>query len=422
MKLRRIIILCCVVAAAVAVTACGSSSKKKTGTTSTPVVTSTSTPTSTAKGTPIPVGSICSCSGAQAAVFQDDDKVMTAWADAVNAAGGVNGHPVKMTVLDDGGNPSTSLQDAKKLVEQDHVVAIVGDMSLADQAWASYITAKGIPVLGGISDEAPFLTNPNFYPSGTQLIVSTVGVALQAKAAGGKHFGVVYCAESPICAQLDPLAKGAAALAGMKYTSAKIAATAPSYASPCLAFKGAGVDALYVAENTPVVIRFVDQCAQQGYKPINAINGAELSNLALGAKNLEGTVLAQGQANAFDTSTPAVATFQSDLQKYAPGIVGTSKFAAPMMLAWSGGKLFEAAGKAGDVSTAAGVKKALYSLKNETLEGLAPPLNFTPGKPAFITCYFAQKISGGKFASLNGNKPLCLTATQATALAASLKH
>jgi branched-chain amino acid transport system substrate-binding protein len=66
------------------------------------------------------------------------------------------------------------------------------------------------------------------------------------------------------------------------------------------------------------------------------------------------------------------------------------------------------------------VKKGLYALKNETLGGVAPPLTFTPAKPAFIPCYFTEQVKGGKFASLNGNKPTCLTAAQSTALAAAL--
>ena len=49
------------------------------------------------------------------------------------------------------------------------------------------------------------------------------------------------------------------------------------------------------------------------------------------------------------------------------------------------------------------------------------PLNFTPGKPAFIPCWFTEQVKGGKFTSLNGNKPTCLTAAQGAALAKALK-
>ena len=36
------------------------------------------------------------------------------------------GHPVKLTIIDDKGDPATGLAAAQKLVQQDHVIAIVG--------------------------------------------------------------------------------------------------------------------------------------------------------------------------------------------------------------------------------------------------------------------------------------------------------
>ena len=49
-------------------------------------------------------------------------------------------------------------------------MAIVGEVSLVDQAWAGYVAAQGVPVVGGVTPEAPFLANPDFFPSGAQLV------------------------------------------------------------------------------------------------------------------------------------------------------------------------------------------------------------------------------------------------------------
>jgi hypothetical protein len=67
-------------------------------------------------------------------------------------------------------------------------------------------------------------------------------------------------------------------------------------------------------------------------------------------------------------------------------------------------------------STAADVKKGLYDLKNETLGGLAPPLNFTPGKPAFANCYFTFKVENGQYVSLNNGHSNCVTGDALTKL------
>jgi branched-chain amino acid transport system substrate-binding protein len=413
--------LACVALAAIALAACGNS--KKDNSTGSPTAATHASVTASAAEAPngkaIVIGSICSCSGVQASALGEVGVAVKAWAANANARGGVDGYAIKLIVKDDGGDPAKSLEAAKELVESDKVVAIVSDMSLADQAWADYVAGKGVPVIGGISTLAPMLTNADFFPSGTQLLVNNLGVALAAKGSGLKHLGLVYCAESPVCAQINTLGKTAAQIAGLQYSSADVSATAPSYTAPCLQLKSDGVDALYVADNTPTAVRFVDGCAQQGFNPRGAYNLAALSNQVLADHNFDGTVLAAPDVNAFDTSVPAVKEFQGALEKYAPGIVGTDQLSFPLLSAWAGGKLFEAAAEAAKLtptSSSADLKRGLYALKNETLEGLAPPLNYTKGKPAFIPCWFTAQISGGKFLS-ESDKTTCLSNEQAQALA-----
>jgi len=47
-------------------------------------------------------------------------------ADLINEAGGIDGHPIKLIFYDDGGDPSKAVLIAKKLVEEDKVIALVG--------------------------------------------------------------------------------------------------------------------------------------------------------------------------------------------------------------------------------------------------------------------------------------------------------
>jgi hypothetical protein len=52
---------------------------------------------------------------------------------------------------------------------------------------------------------------------------------------------------------------------------------------------------------------------------------------------------------------------------------------------------------------------ALYALpKNDTLNGLAPPLNFHSGAPASqATCFFLGQIQGGKLTAPKGTAAIC---------------
>jgi branched-chain amino acid transport system substrate-binding protein len=367
---------------------------------------------------------ICSCSGAQAANLGPTGNVAEAWAKSVNARGGINGYPVKLIVKDDGGNPATSQLDAKTLVEQDHAIAIVGETSLADASWANYVASKGIPVVGGIVAEPTFQTDPDFFASGTQIIVGVIGNLAEAKVAGKTHFGVEYCAESPVCAQIIPIASAASKLLGLQFSAAKISATVPSFAAPCLSAKQAGVDAMFVVDNAVVEQRLVDGCAQLGYKPRIIANIETSSKAWLSDPNFDGTLLDGPNADPSDTSIPAIQQFQSALDRFTPGIANGSEFTFDAIFPWVGGKLFEAAAKAAKLtpkSTGADVKKGLYALKSETLGGISPPLSFPVGKPALVPCYYTAKLTGGKFTAQNNDQPSCLSAAQSKALAALLK-
>lgn len=417
MPSSRLTVIACALAALV-LSACGSSNRS---TSSAPAAGSTGSPSSVdaPTGAAIRVGFICSCTGPQTSNLSGAEKVAQAWADNVNLSGGINGHPVKLFAVDDGANPATGLQDAKALVEQDRVIAIVGENSDADATWVPWVVKQGIPVVGGQSAEPVQGTNPGVFPSGSTLLGAAIGDPAQAQAQGKHNLGVMYCAETPVCEQIVPLMTGIAKLFGLKVTPASISATAPNYTAPCLKMQSAGVDALLVVDNGPIVQRVVADCAQQGYNPLNVAGLPATNSTMLKDQHLAGTIGVGPTANPFDASTPAVKEFQDALQKYYPGLLTSNGFAYDDFGTWAGGKLFEAAAKAanlGPSSTPADVKKGLYALKGETLGGLAPPLTYTKGKPYFAPCWFTAKIENGTLVSLNGNKQTCLSAAQTAAL------
>jgi ABC-type branched-subunit amino acid transport system substrate-binding protein len=81
-----------------------------------------------ATGTPIEVGAITTQSGSQSGVIAVEKQELSgaqAYIDYVNDHGGVDGHPVHVNVQDDGGDPNTALADAKQLVEQVKVPAMM---------------------------------------------------------------------------------------------------------------------------------------------------------------------------------------------------------------------------------------------------------------------------------------------------------
>jgi branched-chain amino acid transport system substrate-binding protein len=388
----------------------GSSGSSSSGSTSTGA--SSGAPKANVSGDPITVGFICTCTAptTQGALGPSED-VIQAWASYTNANGGINGHPVKVISEDDAGDPAKSLQAAKKLVETDKVMAIVGQQSLQDAAWEKYVTDKGIPVVGGIALEPTYLTSPSFYPSGSTLPLMLYGIVEQAKKAGKTKLGLFYCAESPVCATLGPILEGLGALEGVEVTAQKVSSTAPNYTAPCLALKQDGVDSLFIGMSSTLVPTIIDACAKQGYTPLNIASGGTTSGVWTENPNLVGTTISATNAVYTDDSIPAVKEFLTALDDYVPGLTDDPQFSYPLINPWAGGQLFKAAGEAAKLtpdSTPEDVKKGLYALKDETLGGLAPPLNFTEGKPAFPACYFAAEITEDGYAPLDGNAdPTC---------------
>jgi branched-chain amino acid transport system substrate-binding protein len=121
-----------------------------------------------ASGSPIQVASISSLTGAASfAGWQLGAKVYFDW---VNAHGGVNGHKIAFTILDDAGSPTQDVQLARKEVDAG-VVGFAGSVSLSDcSVNGSYYDKTGTVVIDVGSDPTCF-ANPNIDPvnSGPQV-------------------------------------------------------------------------------------------------------------------------------------------------------------------------------------------------------------------------------------------------------------
>jgi branched-chain amino acid transport system substrate-binding protein len=409
---RQTVVIGAVAVIAVMLSACGSGS----GSTASGASSSSSSSSSSSVAAPsaaaIKLGFICSCSGAESAIFGDTEKVAQLWANQVNATGGINGSPVELFTMDDGTNPTTALQDAKTLVEQDHVIAMVGEASAEDGTWVPSVVKQGVPEVGGIDLEVVSQT-PDYFGDGTTLPAQTVAMIDEAQ--GKKHIGLLYCAEIPSCAQVVGGSQKISQLFGLQFSDASVSATAPSYAAQCLQLKSEGVDALLIADTEPVLLRILSQCQQQGFTPLPLNTMPETTPAMLASPQLSGSLLASTDANIYTPSTPGAKEFDDAIDKAYPGLRQSSSFSYASVYPWIGGKLFEAAAKAanlGPSSTSADLIKGLYALKGVTLGGLTPPLTYTPGKPFFTPCWFTFKDESGTIVSLNQGKPVCLSSAK----------
>ncbi|HVV30071.1 MAG TPA: ABC transporter substrate-binding protein [Mycobacteriales bacterium] len=417
--MNRLIVSAACVGLSIAVLAgCGSSSSDDAG--SGAATSSSGNPSSAGSKAPIVVGNVGSYSGPQASSEAGARKVVQAWADSVNAAGGINGHPVKLIIKDAGGSTTGGLVAVKELVEQDHVVAIIGDQDNADQTWASYIQSKGVPVIGGLPINLPFMTNPDFFPIGTNIVASIYGYQMLAKSIGPK-FGFLYCAEAPQCASSVPLAQALAKSTGLQIpVIAKVSGSAPDYVAVCQQLKDAGVDSYEVGSGAEVVLRIAKACKQQGVTAKQVTTDGTMTTAWLSEPAMDGALSSQQDFPFVDDSVPATQAYQAAIAKYAPDL---GNFNGPnAAYAWVSGKLLEKAiENAGtDEVSAQSVKDGLYMMKDETLGGLTPPLTFVKDKPTLVNCYFTMGVKDGKFTTPNGLKTDCAPDAVINAIASQL--
>jgi branched-chain amino acid transport system substrate-binding protein len=368
-----------------------------------------------ASGETFKLGFICSCSGFAAGSFGKAEETAKAWESWINDQGGINGSPVEVITKDDGGDPAAALRAVRELVEQDKVVAIVGAVSLVTDSFAKYVSDKGIPVVGGSSIETAYVTNPDYFPSGASNPVGIAGNLTSMADEGFTSTGVMYCAEAAICASVVDLSEAAVSAIGadMTVTGVKVAGTSPNYNSQCLALQDAGVQGVFIAATTEVVPKVATNCADLGYTPVIYENVVSAGPSWFTTPELDGLALVSPNAMYTDSSVPGVKTMVDALDEYAPDVTSSPQFTEALVQVWAGGQLFAAAAEAGKLtptSTPDDIKAGLYALKDETLDGLAPPLTFTEGEPSFVSCYFVGELTGGEIVTpeAEADKSKCL--------------
>jgi branched-chain amino acid transport system substrate-binding protein len=116
-----------------------------------------------ASDTEIKIGQTIAYSG-PASSFGTTGRTMAAYYHMVNEQGGVNGRKITFISLDDGYSPPKTVEQTRKLVEQEQVLAIVGSLGTATSASVQrYLNDHKVPQLFLFSGASRF-RDPKIYP------------------------------------------------------------------------------------------------------------------------------------------------------------------------------------------------------------------------------------------------------------------
>jgi branched-chain amino acid transport system substrate-binding protein len=399
--------------------ACSSSSKSTSTSPTSSSPGGTSGTSAAPTGTPIKIGYICSCTSPLGSSTAINLPGYQAWVKSVNASGGINGHPVDLIVKDDAANPATSVSEVHELVETDHVIAI-SSVTNFEAGWADYVAQQKIPIIGGSTVSPEYYTKSGWYSQGQTTDSVPAAVVQAAKTAGAKNFGLIYCSEAPVCAQLVSVEQQIGQQYGvpMVYKTA-VSATAPNYTAECLAAQQAGAEALFVADAVNVIQGVARDCNKQGYHVmIIAEDGAVATsfNTAPGLSDgFIGIMPVIPPAGAEDTA--GVKQMEAAFKQYSPNLMTNPNYGDEAVEGWTSGLLIQAAAKAGGLGangstpTSDQLVTGILALKNETLGGMAVGLTYKADAPNPVHCWFEMGTKNGTWVLPKGTTPQCLPAS-----------
>jgi branched-chain amino acid transport system substrate-binding protein len=142
--------------------------------------------------------------------------------DRLNAAGGINGRKVELVTLDDRGNPKTTAENTKKLIDQG-VLSLFGYYG-SPQVTAAYPLIKDTDVMlfapMAAADEFRGAMYTNVYSLRPGYAEEAVAIAKHAETLGARQLGIVHGSDSESTAALD------SAIRSMPHIGANVVASA----------------------------------------------------------------------------------------------------------------------------------------------------------------------------------------------------
>ncbi|GAA0603425.1 hypothetical protein GCM10009547_01240 [Sporichthya brevicatena] len=368
----------------------------------------------TGSSSTIHIASIGQQSGVIGAVVQDGPRTVAAWAAMINANGGLNCHPIKYTIADDGGDPAKHQALVQQLVEQQGVSAFVYTVApITGGASKDYLTKKRIPTIGSTTTESWFYESPMYFPqatSGPDIFEATFA-SVAGVAAPKKKIATISCIEAALCSGVYALAEQFTERHGLELTyRGQVSITQPDYTASCQNAKTSGAEVFYVGTDTASLQRVGRSCQSIGYKPVFATTHVVGAPYLVKDATMEGLIVSQSVIPWFATQNPEVKRYQDTLARYAPGIAPS----AASIMGWVAAQVF-AKGLSGAPTTnltqqqaSQALLEGLWKIKDDDFNGTTAPLTFKKDQiAAKRLCYWSVQIKGGKFISPDNFKRNC---------------
>ncbi|HEY6513353.1 MAG TPA: ABC transporter substrate-binding protein [Burkholderiaceae bacterium] len=235
-----------------------------------------------ATDTEIKIGDTKPYSG-PASAYGTIGKAISAYFDKVNAEGGINGRKVKYISLDDGYNPAKTVEQVRKLVEEDEVLFVFNPLGTpGNTAIHKYMNQKKVPQLF-VATGATKWGNPKEFPwtMGWQPNYQTEGKIYAAHILETKpnaKIGVLYQNDDYGKDYLKGFEDGLGDKAKtMIVSKVSYEVTDPTVDSQMVTLKGSGADTFFNITTPKFAAQAIKKSAEIGWKPVHYLNNVSAS-------------------------------------------------------------------------------------------------------------------------------------------------
>lgn len=283
-----------------------------------------------ASDTEIKIGNIMAYSG-PLSVYGVIGRTQAAYFNKVNEDGGINGRKINFISYDDAFSPPKAVEQARKLIESDEVLAIFGATGTAsNSAIMNYMNRQKVPQLFVASGASKF-SNPKDFPWTMGWIPSyRTEAAIYAKYIlshdASAKVAIVYQRDDFGRDYFEGLKRGLGdKTAQMLVAEASYETSSPTITSEIVNLKATGADTLVVAALGKFTTQIFKTLGDIGWKP-----AVYLSNTAVaidtvlkpaGLENAKGTISAAYRKDPEDPAwadDSAMKDFKSFMEKYDP--------------------------------------------------------------------------------------------------------
>ncbi|MBR0863501.1 ABC transporter substrate-binding protein [Bradyrhizobium diazoefficiens] len=264
-----------------------------------------------------------------ASLFGVTGRIMSAYFRRLNEQGGVNGRKITFLSLDDGFSPPKTVEQTRRLVESDEVLAIVGSVgSPTNLAVAKYLNGRKVPQLL-VAAGSPKLNNPELLPWTTTFFssayVETYIYAQQIlKDKPEAKLAILYQDDDFGRNYLNGMKAALRESRVQMVAAAGHELSAPTIESQIANLKSSGADVLLIATTPKFAAQAIRKTYELNWTPMRFVvtPSAIFSVLkAAGADASKGVISSQWVMQAADPEwedEPAMKEFVAFMQKWAP--------------------------------------------------------------------------------------------------------